>query len=78
MEKFKIACIIDTYSKGSYHEVINQSYLMMIAELYDKVIYIADKSSCDNLRKLLDSCNVHYDNISFKEKNIGSGAEVRG
>ena len=70
MEKFKIACIIDTYSKGSYHEVINQSYLMMIAELYDKVIYIADKSSCDNLRKLLDSCNVHYDNISFKEKNI--------
>lgn len=66
----KTAYIIDAYSHGSYHEVINQGYLMMISELYEKVIYVADKSSCENLRILLDKCNFKYNNITFKEKRF--------
>lgn len=66
----KIAVIFDAYSHGSYHEVINQAYLMMIAELYEKVIYIADKSACDNIRRLLEECNVEYKNVEFHEKNF--------
>lgn len=63
----KTAYIIDAYSHGSYHEVINQGYLMMISELYEKVFYIADESSCENLRILLGKCNVKYNNIIFNE-----------
>lgn len=70
MSKTKNAYIIDPYSNGSYHEVINQSYLMMISSLYDKVVYIADKTSCDNLRKLMDACHYDYSNVVFEEKNI--------
>lgn len=66
----KTAYIIDAYSTGSYHEVINQGYLMMISELYNEVIYIADKSSCENIRKLLKYCNVRCENVKFQEKNI--------
>lgn len=64
------AYIIDPYSHGSYHEVINQGYLMMVAELYNNVVYIADKTSCDNLRTLLDKCNIKYNNIKFTEKHF--------
>lgn len=66
----KTAYIIDPYSHGSYHEVINQGYLMMVAELYNNVVYIADKTSCDNLRLLLDKCNIKHDNILFVEKQF--------
>ena len=43
---------------------------MMISELYEKVFYIADESSCENLRILLGKCNVKYNNIIFKEKRF--------
>lgn len=66
----KKARIIDIYSQGSYHEVINLSCLMMVSELYDSVEYIADKSSCDNLRYLLKECNAHCNNVLFSEKNF--------
>lgn len=66
----KKAVIIDTYSHGSYHEVINQSYLMMISELYEEVTYIADNSACQNLMQMLKRCNVNYDNIHFIEKTF--------
>ena len=39
------AIIIDAYSRGGYHEVINQSFLMMISNLYATVTYIADESA---------------------------------
>ena len=64
----KQAYIIDAYSSGSYHEVINQGYLMMISELYEQVTYVAERTSCDNLRKLLDSCGFDYSNVTFVEK----------
>ena len=64
------AVIIDMYSHGSYHEVINQAYLMMISNLYKNVTYIADKSSCENLKSLLTKCNFDYSNVKFEEKNI--------
>lgn len=66
----KKAVVIDAYSRGSYHEVINQAYLMMISDLYEEVIYIADKSSCDNMKNLLDKCNVDYSNVIFEEKHF--------
>ena len=64
------AVIIDMYSHGSYHEVINQAYLMMVSDIYKEVTYIADKSSCENLRSLLTKCNFDYSNIRFVEKNV--------
>ena len=64
------AVIIDMYSHGSYHEVINQAYLMMVSDIYEEVTYIADKSSCGNLRSLLTKCNFDYSNIRFVEKNV--------
>lgn len=64
------AVIIDVYSHGSYHEVINQAYLMMISNLYKKVTYIADKSACDNLKLLLTKCHFDYSNVHFEEKYI--------
>lgn len=70
MNKSKNAYVIDPYSRGSYHEVINQSYLMMIASLYERVIYIADKSSCENLKKLLTECRCDYSNVVFVEKHF--------
>lgn len=69
MKKNK-AVIIDCYSRGNYHEVINQGYLMMISNLYEQVTYIADGSSCCNLRKLLDSCGYDYSNVNFVEKDF--------
>ena len=64
------AVIIDMYSHGSYHEVINQAYLMMISRLYKEVTYIADKSACENLKSLLTKCNFDYSNVRFVEKHI--------
>lgn len=66
----KNAVVIDVYSHGSYHEVINQAYIMMISELYEHVTYIADKSACDNIKHLLVKCGVGYDNVTFEEKRI--------
>lgn len=55
------------YSHGSYHEVINQGLLMMVASLYENVIYVADGSSLQNMRKLLDSCDFNYQNVEFRK-----------
>lgn len=43
---------------------------MMISSLYDRVTYIADESSCRNLRRLLEECKVNYDNVTFIEKKF--------
>jgi len=66
----KCAYIIDSYSQGSYHEVINQGYLMMISELYEKVTYVAERSSCINIKNLLNSCGFDYSNVTFVEKDF--------
>lgn len=66
----KKARIIDAYSCGSYHEVVNQGYLMMVSQLYDEVIYIAEKKSISNLRSLLDACHVDCSNVFFVEKTF--------
>lgn len=70
MTKLNRACIIDPYSRGNYHEVINQAYIMMIASLYNQVTYIADVSSCNCLKKLMDECNFDYSNVTFIEKHF--------
>jgi len=72
----KKAYIIDVYSKGSYHEVVNQSYLMMVSELYEDVVYIGEKTSCENLQQLLDKCHFAYDNVKF-EKHAFQKIECR-
>lgn len=66
----KNAVVIDAYSQANYHEVINQGYLMMIAQLYDSVTYIAEERSCDNMKRLLDECNADYSNVVFSPKTI--------
>ena len=64
------AIIIDAYSRGGYHEVINQSFLMMISNLYATVTYIADESACRNLKSLLAKCNVDCPNVEYIEKRF--------
>jgi len=66
----KKARVIDAYSCGSYHEVVNQGYLMMISQLYGEVTYIAEKKSINNLKSLLDACCVDYSNVTFVEKTF--------
>lgn len=68
--EMKTAVIIDVYSRGSYHEVINLTYLMMIAALYDKVTYIAASSSCAVMSDLLHSFGFDKDNITFVGKTF--------
>ena len=72
----KQATIIDVYSRGHYHEVINVAYLMMIASLYDRVTYIAADSACLTLRQMLASLSFDVSNITFHEKAF-SEAEVK-
>ncbi len=68
--KTETAYIIDMYSYGSYHEVINQSILMMVSNLYENVVYVAEKSSCENLKKLLEASDYDYSNVCFREKRV--------
>lgn len=68
----RCAWIIDVYSRGTYHEVINQVYLMAVARLYDQVTYIAAASSCRNLRQLLDAVAFDYSNVRWEEKQFAS------
>lgn len=70
MKKYDLAYVIDCDSHGSFHEVINQGYLMMISGLYKKVIYVADQSACDNLKNNLRKCGVVLDNVDFKPQCI--------
>lgn len=70
MKKYDLAYVIDCDSHGSFHEVINQGYLMMISGLYKKVIYIADESACDNMKDNLQKCNVFLDNVDFEPQCI--------
>ncbi len=72
----KQATIIDVYSRGNYHEVINTAYLMMIASLYDQVTYIAADSACSTMRQMLASLSFNTSNITFQEKTF-SEAEVK-
>lgn len=66
----KKAVVIDAYSQGNYHEVVNQGYLMMISRLYDHVEYIAEAESCRNLQHLLHRTNADCKNVDFRPKNI--------
>lgn len=68
----KQAIIVDVYSRGTYHEVINLVYLMSVARHYDSVTYLAAASACDNLRVQLASLGVDTSHISFVEKHFSS------
>lgn len=43
---------------------------MMIADMYEKVVYIADSSACNNMQNILNKCNVVLDNVDFQPQNI--------
>lgn len=62
----KKAYLIDPFSSGNYHEVINMSYLYLISKCYDEVVYVCDKSSYDNSLEKLAAQGLHVDNV----KNI--------
>lgn len=64
------AVIIDAYSQGNYHEVVNQGYLMMIAGTYDSVQYIGEQKSCDNMKSLLRKTGTDDSKIRFQPKHI--------
>ena len=70
MKKYTQAFIIDSLSRDSFHEVINQCYLMMISDLYDNVTYYGLKSSIENLKLILNKCDVQLKNVRFVELKI--------
>lgn len=63
--KHKLAYIIDFWSTNSAHEVINFGYLMMISEIYEKVVYVANKSSINNLNQFAVACGNKFTNVEF-------------
>lgn len=68
----KKAFLIDPFSSGNYHEVINMSYLYLISKCYDEVVYVCDKSSYDNCMEKLAAQGLHVDNaknIHIKSKH---------
>ena len=68
----KKAYLIDPFSSGNYHEVINMSYLYLISKCYDEVVYVCDKSSYDNCMEKLSAQGLHVDNaknIHIKSKH---------
>ena len=70
MKKNK-AVIIDCYSRGNYHEVINQGYLMMISILYEQVTYIADCFLVYFIRKMdVNSFNTNQASIKIGNEVI--------
>lgn len=58
----KKAYLIDPFSSGNYHEVINMSYLYLISKCYDEVVYVCDKSSYDNCLEKLSAQGLRVDN----------------
>jgi hypothetical protein len=45
---------------------------MMLADNYESMCYLAEKSSTENIKKLLNECNFQVDNIKFKSKNFSN------
>ena len=66
------AYLIDPFSSGNYHEVINMSYLYLISKCYDEVIYICDESSYNNCLEKLSAQGLTVTNtkhIQLKSKH---------
>jgi hypothetical protein len=74
------AILIDPHAKGSYHEVINASYLYVIAQNYKEVTYITHKSAYDNALKILHQYGYPLTNVKLKhiERRDYSGKKHRG
>jgi hypothetical protein len=62
----KRAVVIDPYSKGSYHEVINYSYLYLVAEIYEETRVVCDKTAFDCWTSALLKAGLILNNIKFK------------
>lgn len=66
----KCVYVIDSLSRDNFHEVINQGCLMMLSSIYEKVVYIADKSVCDNIMNSLQKNQVRLNNVFFEPQNL--------
>lgn len=76
----KKALLIDPHAKGSYHEVINASYLYLIAKNYSEVVYVTHKSAYDNAIKILAEYGLTVSNVTNVDAGAGdySGNRLRG
>ena len=80
MEKVKI---IDYYAVGTFHEVVNYSFIKMCASIFKKVQYFSGKTASLNLQQVFmrtdgkSPTNVHYKVMLNYERDTPVGARLR-
>ncbi|HIZ34078.1 MAG TPA: hypothetical protein H9814_11220 [Candidatus Bacteroides merdigallinarum] len=80
MEKVKI---VDYYAVGTFHEVINYSFVKMCASIFKEVQYFSGKTATLNQQQVFirtdgkSSTNVHYNVMVNFEQETPIGARLR-
>jgi len=70
----KKVVFVDSQSQGTFHEIFNLSFLLIMSQSYDHVEYIASPSSIENLKKKInDRSNISIKNVDFKSVFVPSG-----
>lgn len=72
MKLNKCARLVDPFSKRTHHEVINLTWLIMLAQIYAKVEYIGEAAYQEKMRLQLKQLGYHFDNIEYKPIRIHS------
>lgn len=70
MENINLARLVDPYSKGTHHEVINIALLIMLAEIYNKVEYFGDADYQNKMKMQLSQLGYDFTNIEYKPIKI--------
>lgn len=66
----KIGKIVDLYSGGEFHQIINASILLLASYFFDKVEYFGHSSSCESLKNFISRLDTaEKNNIIYIKKN---------
>lgn len=68
----EIKYVIDTSSTFSFHEVFNLGLLYYLQKS-SKVIYLADFTAIDNLKRLIEKESIPLPNLEFQKLNLKKG-----
>ena len=70
----KKVVFVDSQSQGTFHEIFNLSFLLIMSQSYDQVEYIASPSSIENLKKKInDRPDISIKNVDFKSVFVPRG-----
>ena len=72
MKLNKCARLVDPFSKGTHHEVINLTWLIMLAQIYAKVEYIGEIAYQEKMRLQLKQLGYQFENIEYKPIRVHS------